>query len=98
MANEKPPETVDALDALSRATELAEGAVDGAGDGREAFHRATELADAFRQATEHVTQLRGRAARRIRDQEALTLRALADRIGVSKTRAEQLVREETTHG
>ncbi len=97
MTDDRPAGTL-ALDALERATELAENAVTGATDGREAFRCATELADAFREAAERVRQLRGQAARRTRDQEALTLRALADRIGVSKSRADQLVKEASSHG
>jgi hypothetical protein len=88
----------EALSTLAQATELAETAVSDAADGRAAFRHATELADAFRVAAERVARLRGKAARRTRDQEALTLRALADRIGVSKSRAEQLVKEEAGHG
>jgi DNA-directed RNA polymerase sigma subunit (sigma70/sigma32) len=87
-----------ALDTLTHATEQAEEAVSTASDGREAFRLATELTDAFHQAAERVAQLRGQAARRTRDQEALTLRALADRIGVSKSRADQLVKEADRHG
>jgi hypothetical protein len=87
-----------ALDTLTRATEQAEAAVSNAGDGREAFRLATELAGAFHQAAERIARLRGQAARRTRDQEALTLRALADRIGVSKSRADQLVKEAGKHG
>jgi DNA-binding transcriptional regulator YiaG len=87
-----------ALDTLTHATELAEAAVNDAKDGREAFRLATELTDAFHRATDRVAQLRGQAARRTRDQEALTLRALADRIGVSKSRADQLVKEADSNG
>ena len=80
-----------AREALSEAEALAGAAVDAAGDGRTAFQLATELAAAWQQAAERVTHLRGRAAARIRDEESLSLRGLADRIGVAPSRAHLMI-------
>jgi hypothetical protein len=79
------------LETLNAAREQAELAVAGAADAHEAFRIATKLAEGFREVAEQVSDLRGVAAARIRDQEALSLRGLASRIGVSPARAEQLV-------
>jgi DNA-binding transcriptional regulator YiaG len=79
----------DVTDALARARELACEAVDAAPDGQSGYELAGRLTDAFRDAAAWtVNGLRGRAARRIRDDEALSLRPLAARLGVSKSLAQ----------
>ncbi len=80
-----------AREALSNAEELASAAVDAAEDGRTAFQLATELAAAWQLTADRVTHLRGKAAARIRDEESLTLRSLADRIGVAPSRAHLMI-------
>lgn len=61
-----------------------------------AFVMASDLtaliADAHRKAAGIAADLRARSAGRIWDTEKLSLAALADRIGVSKARADQLIR------
>ncbi len=87
-----------AIQTLTRARELAEAAVNDTADAHEAFRLATDLTNAFRLAVGPIAKLRGQAAMRIRDQESLSLRGLADRIGVSPARANQIVKEAGKHG
>jgi hypothetical protein len=84
-----------AREALARAVETADEAVKQAPDGHAGFRLATELAKAFHLAGEQVSRFRGGAAKRIRDDEKLSLRALADEpdIDVSKSRLQQLLQE-----
>ena len=67
----------------------------GESDPQAAFTLASEHQDALRslhdQEENRASRLRARQAARIRDKEALSLAGLADRIGVSKSRADQLV-------
>jgi hypothetical protein len=64
-------------------------------DPQAAFEFASEHQAALRalhgQEEARASRLRARQAARIREREALSLAGLADRIGVSKSRAEQLV-------
>ena len=98
------PQVSEALSALAHAHELAEKAVVGESDAHRAFELATELTEVARQITIQLGQLRALQAARIRDQESLSLAALAGRIRVSKTRAAQILeiaakaREGTDHG
>ncbi len=98
------PQASEALSALAHAYELAEKTVEGESDAHRAFEIATALTEAARQITIELGQLRALQAERIRDQESLSLAALADRIRVSKTRAVQILeiaakaREGTDHG
>ena len=85
------PQASDALSAIARAYELAEKAVGEEPDAHRAFEMATEVTEAARQVTNRLGQLRALQAARIRDQESLSLGALADRIRVSKTRAVQIL-------
>lgn len=96
MASEDEAST--ALQTLADAHGHAVAAVNGAVDAHEAFRVATELARAFRDVADQVAKLRAPAAVRIREQEALSLRGLADRIGVSPARAEQLVNQAKAGG
>ena len=61
-------------------------------EAQQAFDSATALADALRQLAEDAANLRARAAARIAEEEKLSLSVLATRIGVSKARADQLVK------
>jgi DNA-binding transcriptional regulator YiaG len=67
----------------------------GESDPQAAFTLATAhqlaLRDLHDQEETRASRLRARQAMRIREREALSLAGLADRIGVSKSRAEQLV-------
>ncbi len=86
-------QATEAIGTLTRARELAEAAVNDTADAHEAFRLATDLTNAFRLAVGPIAKLRAQAAVRIKDQEALSLRGLADRIGVSSARANQLVNQ-----
>ena len=98
------PQVGEALSALAHAYELAEKSIEGESDAHLAFELATEVTEAARQITIRLGQLRSLQAARIRDQESLSLAALASRIRVSKTRAAQILeiadkaREGTSHG
>ena len=85
------PQASEALSALARVYELAEKAVEDEPDAHRAFELATTVTEAARLLTIQLGQLRALQAVRIRDQESLSLAALADRIRVSKTRAVQIL-------
>jgi hypothetical protein len=61
-------------------------------DGQEAFALATWFADAFRQLADDAADLRALAVKKIWDAEATSLAGLAEKIGVSKARAGQLMK------
>jgi hypothetical protein len=70
----------------------ARQAVTDAATGRAAFTLASTLAVIFRAEGEAIARMRGPAARRIRDEEALTLAGLAEIIRVTPQRAQQLIK------
>jgi hypothetical protein len=80
-----------ALTTLQLAVDEAEAAVTEAADAHEAWTIATTIGDAFREATSRVARLRAVAALRIKDQDSLSLRGLASKIGVSHQRAQVLL-------
>lgn len=73
--------------AFRRASEL----VADEADPHVAFRRATELAEILRSLADEAANLRPATVYRIWEAEQLSLAALAKRIGVSKTRADQLL-------
>jgi hypothetical protein len=79
-----------ALSLLHAAVAQAESAVRDEADPRAAFRLATELAAVFHRGAGEVSRLRGVAALRIKEQDKLSLRGLADVIGVSYPRAREL--------
>jgi N-acyl-D-aspartate/D-glutamate deacylase len=85
------PQASEALSALAGVYELAEKAVEDERDAHRAYELATAVTEAARQLTIQLGQLRALQAARIRDQESLSLTALANRIRVSKTRAVQIL-------
>lgn len=58
-----------------------------------AFRRATAVGERLQVLREQLTALRSQTAKRIYDTEALSLAVLANRVGVSRSRAAQLVTE-----
>ena len=66
--------------------------IHGDSQAQHAFESATALADTLRQLAENAASLRAQTAVRIATEEKLSLSVLATRIGVSKARAEQLVK------
>lgn len=89
--------------ALAAAYDLAATTIDrvGVDDPHAAFQLASEyqesLARLHAQQAAGVSWLRARQAKRLREREALSLAGLADRIGVSKARADQLVQLAKQH-
>lgn len=76
---------------ISIACEQSLQAVTETEDPHEQFRVATDLSQELRTAADDVARQRGPAALRIKHQQKLTLRGLADRIGVAPSRAERLV-------
>jgi hypothetical protein len=58
----------------------------------QAFHQATALRDTIDQLVGEAASLRARMAGRVWEVEELSLAGLADKIGVSRSRAEQFVK------
>ena len=81
-----------ALASLRDAYEQAAAAIQRDPQTQRAFESATALADALRQLAENAANLRARTAARIATEEKLSLSVLATRIGVSKARADQLIK------
>ncbi|MEV4371310.1 hypothetical protein AB0J71_29855 [Nonomuraea sp. NPDC049637] len=61
-------------------------------DCAEAFRLATELAESLREMAEEASLARAKAAARISESESLSLAGLANKLGISKARASQLLR------
>lgn len=93
---EPQPRGERAADALARAETLARDEIAAAASGHDEFRLATDLAGAFHAAGTRLARFRGRAARRIREQEKLSLRSLARLTGVSKSRLDQLEKEDSS--
>jgi hypothetical protein len=81
-----------ALASLRDAYEQATAVIHGDSQAQHAFESATALADTLRQLAENAASLRARTAARIATEEKLSLSVLAARIGVSKARADQLIK------
>ena len=89
----QPEETAaEALDALTAAYREAVATIKAIPDPQRAFEYATQLANALRDIYREASELRTHTAARIWEAEELSLAALAERIGVSKARADQLIR------
>lgn len=80
-----------ALDAIDRAYKAAAAAIDADRDPTRAFRLATEVTETLRERTNDAANLRVVAATRTYEAERLSLSGLADRIGISKARAAQLI-------
>ena len=92
MTSEDSTEAVaKALDDIDRAVKAAAAAIEDDRDLTRAFRLATELTEALRERTNDAANLRVLAATRTFEAERLSLSGLADRIGVSKARAAQLI-------
>lgn len=85
-----------ALDLLRRAYKDAADLIENTPAAEQAFESATELAGSLRAVAEDAAELRARMAARIWKAEEMSLAALAQRIGVSKARAAQLIKTATT--
>jgi hypothetical protein len=80
-----------ALADIDRAFKAAAAAIEADRDPTRAFRLATELTEALRARTNDSANLRVLAATRTFEAERLSLSGLADRIGVSKARAAQII-------
>ena len=76
---------------IELATDETEGAIREVADAHEAWRIAAAFAEALRVASSHAARFRAIAAKRIKDQDSLSLRGLAERINVSPARADQLI-------
>jgi hypothetical protein len=86
----------DILERLDALYEEAETTIDAIDNPDQAFTYASEFADKVhdlhREVDVRLRELRGRQAIRIRDANTLVLRRLADRVSVSKSRVDQLIK------
>ncbi|MEU7003491.1 hypothetical protein [Nonomuraea sp. NPDC046570] len=83
---------VAALADLEHAFDTAVTAINAEADPNRAYDGATDLVETLRRIFEASADLRARSAARIFEQERMSLAGLADRIGVSKARAAQLIK------
>jgi hypothetical protein len=79
------------IEQVRRAYDEAADAIRGMPD-REAYEAATRLTLVLRDLSDAAARLRGQAVSRIWRSENLSLAALARKIGISKSRADQLLR------
>ena len=82
----------DALSAMQAAYDDAASAIEAMLDPQRAFERATALREAADQLVGEAANLRARMAERIWKTEEMSLASLANRIGISKARADQLLK------
>lgn len=81
-----------AIAAMRSAYARAAAAIETIPDPQQAFEKAGELRSAADGLVGEAASLRARMVHRIWEAETMSLAALADRIGVSKTRADQFLR------
>lgn len=81
-----------ALQAFQAAYEHAATLIARMSQPQQAFEQATALREIGDQLVGKAADLRARMARRIWEAEKMSLASLADRIGVSKARADQFIR------
>lgn len=84
-----------ALKALKTAYDEATALISEQADHQQAFENATDLANMLRDLAQAASTLRATTVARIAEQEKLSLAVLAERIGISKARAAQLVTSAT---
>ncbi|MER6578583.1 hypothetical protein [Nonomuraea sp. NPDC001023] len=93
MAKEDVSEPVQtALASLEHAFDAALAVINAEPDPSQAYAGATELVETMRRLVEASGDQRALSAARIFDHEQMSLAGLADRIGVSKARAAQLMK------
>lgn len=80
-------------DELSRAIADAIAATEAERDNALAYRHASRLADVLADGVSATSKLRGRIARRWRDAEGLSLAQLGERLGLSRGRTGDLIRE-----
>lgn len=93
MSEEGATERVaNAIGDIERAFDVAVLEIQRGTDLSRAYQGATELVETLRRLFERSADLRAQSAARIFDAERMSLATLADRIGVSKARAAQLIK------
>lgn len=97
MTQERPPDAAeqaaeDALADLAAALQKADAAIRAIPNPGAAFAIARRFVQMCREAVAPAAAVHAHAASRIHQAEALSLAGLADRIGVSKARADQLIK------
>ena len=83
------------VESVQTAIARAEEAIRRDAGSAEAFEAATALAELLGQGAEDAALLRAQIAREIKERDELSLAQLAERLGVSKPRADQLIRRAT---
>ena len=92
MGTETGQQTADeAFRTLRGAYEEAIAAIEVMSDGREAFSQAGELARILGEWSQQAARLRAAVAVRIAEDETLSLAGLANRLSVSRARAQQFM-------
>ncbi|GII01728.1 hypothetical protein [Planobispora takensis] len=92
MSDEEDKRLSSLLHAFTAATERTERAVLGDQDLDRAFRRVDDVSEHVRKLYEQLTALRSQIAAQIYEKEKLSLSVLAERWGMSKTRAGQIIR------
>lgn len=95
VADDRAHDLQRALDVLDVSYEALAGRIRAWPDPEEAFTLATQLADAERRRADVAARLRAECAARIAEAEKMSLASLANRIGVSRARASQLLQAAT---
>lgn len=91
--DEQPDAALDrALIELEESAAAAMSAIEATPEPNRAFERATALREVVDRMVGEAADLRARMAARIYESEKMSLAALANRIGVSKARADQFIR------
>ena len=85
-------EVKSAVCVLTSNYEAAMAAIESMSDQRRAFQLAADLGQALRTASEGATKLRNFLALRMHKDESLSRAQLADRMNLSKTRVDQIIR------
>ena len=78
--------------ALLKSAEATLDSIAALGDPQDRLEAYSRLAEELRAVSDRAARHRGEEVLRIKDAEALSLAALAGRVGISKARADQLVR------
>lgn len=96
MADEIDSKAAQAIDELVRAYKEASALVAKIPEPQRAFALATDLVNRLQAIYGEAGELRAQMVARIWEIEALSLAGLAKRVGISKTRADQLIRAAKT--
>ncbi|GAA2347125.1 hypothetical protein [Dactylosporangium salmoneum] len=90
-----PPQEADDLGDLVRAYNTAGSHADGAADMQRRFELWNALTEKLSELHDLAMSARDRVVTEIWQSESLSLAKLADRVGLSKARADQIIREQT---